>query len=231
VSHTSCRAAWNHCRGFVSRDGCVRAATASPDRRARGTAEYSSIPLCYHVAKPYARTDRTGTGRTGTHAERGREFTHRIIYKCIGEATAGGERPPPPLAARAHYRAPCARTDPSCADPAPSVVCASACDSGFPLRENHLTPVTAKLCTVQRSTAPHASPAVPIPGEPPNARSSHVATRIPPSHFIIPERSCHSLRAYAADYSSSRPNPPSSTPCHIMLSVATISKSRQSSRS
>lgn len=42
VSHTSCRAAWNHCRGFVSHDGCVRAATASPDRRARGT-EYSSI--------------------------------------------------------------------------------------------------------------------------------------------------------------------------------------------
>ena len=47
VSHTSCRAAWNHCRGFVSRDGCVRAATASPDRRARGT-EYSSIPCWRH---------------------------------------------------------------------------------------------------------------------------------------------------------------------------------------
>ena len=40
-----------------------------------------------------------------------------------------------------------------------------ACDSGFPLRENHLTPVTAKLCTVQRSTAPHASDAIPIPGD------------------------------------------------------------------
>ena len=53
VSHTSCRAAWNHCRGFVSHDGCVRAATASPDRRARGT-EYSSIP-CWSLLLPFSR--------------------------------------------------------------------------------------------------------------------------------------------------------------------------------
>ncbi len=58
VSHTSCRAAWNHCRGFVSRDGCVRAATASPDRRARGT-EYSSIPCSWSFATRFPRRPRS----------------------------------------------------------------------------------------------------------------------------------------------------------------------------
>jgi len=51
VSHTSCRAAWNHCRGFVSRDGCVRAATACPDRRARGTDNTIQLKIsCWSLA-------------------------------------------------------------------------------------------------------------------------------------------------------------------------------------